>query len=200
MTPPRRRLDPADRAAAILEAASTAFRDHPAPAVSVAQIAEAAGISEALVFRYFGSRAGLHAAVVDRELGELRAAQAEALAALSPGAPARDHVRAAFSAHLDHAARFHVSPYVGRVGEPSEALAARAAACAETTAWLTGLLRPSELHPPTVRESYALEAVLGFLDAACARWLLTGGPDDERWPVIEASLGALEGALGDWGR
>ena len=50
------------------------------------------------------------------------------------------------------------------------------------------------------RQAFAIDGYFGFLDAACGRWVDHGCPEDERWPVIETALGALQGALGDWGR
>ena len=48
------------------------------------------------------------------------------------------------------------------------------------------------------RHRYALWGYLGFIDAACLHWVERGCPDEERWGVIDAALGALEGGLGDW--
>ena len=72
--------------------------------VSMAEIAEAAQASPALVFHYFGSKAELFAEVVQASIEQLRAAQAAADAALSPGVPARDRVRASLLVYLDHIA------------------------------------------------------------------------------------------------
>ena len=35
--------------------------------------------------------------------------------------------------------------------------------------------------------------------AACQAWVDAGCPERDRHPLTEAALGALEGALGDWG-
>jgi hypothetical protein len=48
------------------------------------------------------------------------------------------------------------------------------------------------------RHEYALWGYFGFLDAACLHWVERGCPDHDRHPLIDAALGALEGALGDW--
>src|SRR5665648_1078179 len=48
------------------------------------------------------------------------------------------------------------------------------------------------------RHEFALWGFFGFLDAACLCWVERGCPDDERVALVDAGLGALEGALGDW--
>ena len=50
------------------------------------------------------------------------------------------------------------------------------------------------------RDDFALWGYLGFLDDACLRWVRAGCPDDQRHSLIDATLGCLEGALGDWRR
>ena len=58
-----------------------------------------------------------------------------------------------------------------------------------------------ELLRPTAwaRHEYALWGYFGFLDHACLHWVEQGCPADDRDAVAEACLGALQGALGDWG-
>ena len=48
------------------------------------------------------------------------------------------------------------------------------------------------------RDDFALWGYLGFLDDACLRWVHAGCPDDQRHSLVDAALGCLEGALGDW--
>ncbi|MGV0626279.1 TetR/AcrR family transcriptional regulator [Mycolicibacter minnesotensis] len=68
-----------ERMAAIVEAASAAFAAQGYANASVAAIAATAGVTKPLVYSYFESKAGLHAACVraagDRLLGEVVAAQ-----------------------------------------------------------------------------------------------------------------------------
>ncbi len=194
--PARRRLDAEQRRDAILEAARRLYATAPYPEVSVAQVAEAAGASAALVFHYFDSKAGLYAALVSSDLAQLAAAQAEANEALPQGTPARDRVRTALEAHLDQVAdpqRWSASRTGGE--EPAEAQQVRRDARAEEVERLRELLHVSDW----ARHEYALWGCFGFLDAACLHWAARGCPADERNPLIEAALGSLEGALGDWG-
>ncbi|PFG17072.1 TetR family transcriptional regulator [Propionicimonas paludicola] len=194
---PRQRLDTQQRREAILAAAGRLYAVAPYAEVSVAQIAEAAQASPALVFHYFGSKAELFAAVVAASIEQLRTEQTAADAALSPGVPARDRVRASLLVYLDHIADHPAAwaaPF-GGAGEPAEAVRIRHAA-------RTGYVRAlADLLPPdTVRHEYALWGYFGFLDQACLRWVDLGCPDEQRHSLVDAALGALEGALGDWGR
>lgn len=62
-TRPRTRLDPEVRRRLILDAADSVFRDRHPDEVTFEEIAEAAGVSRALVYNYFGDRGGLLAEV-----------------------------------------------------------------------------------------------------------------------------------------
>lgn len=53
---------------ALLKAAEEVFAERPAEDVTVEEIAEGAGVSVGSIYNSFGSKAGLHAAVVDRAL------------------------------------------------------------------------------------------------------------------------------------
>jgi AcrR family transcriptional regulator len=55
----------ADREAQIVEVACRAFGEAGYAATSVADVAEAAGISKPLIYNYFGSKEGLHAVCVE---------------------------------------------------------------------------------------------------------------------------------------
>jgi len=53
---------------ALLQAAQAAFSERPVDAVTVEEIAERAGVAVGSIYNHFGSKAGLHAAVVERAL------------------------------------------------------------------------------------------------------------------------------------
>lgn len=193
---PRQRLDPSARREAIFDAAAEAFADRPYDEVTIAEIAVAAGASEALVFRYFSTKAALYAAAVAAAIEQLRTAQSAALADLAPGVPARDRLAASAHVYLDHIAH-HPTGWAAplRGGrEPDAALAIRRAAREEYARHLGGLLQPR----PGPRHDLAIWGYFGFLDAACLRWVDQGCPADHRSSLVDAALGALEGALGDW--
>lgn len=193
----RQRLDVAARREAILAAALRCYAEAPYAEVSVADVAREANSSTALVFHYFGSKAALYAEVVTAAVGELGRAQRVAIDAIADGAPKRDRVRASILVYLDHIAahpRTWAAPLLGGE-EPPEAVEIRHQARSSYVEALRALLRPAEW----TRHDYALWGYFGFLDQACLRWVDQGCPDDQRDALAEAALGALEGALGDWG-
>lgn len=196
---PRRRLTPEERREAILAAAAVAFAADPFDRVALGAIAERAGASEALVHKYFSSKAGLYTDLVRRGTGEVGEGQAAAVAALPPGAPAREQVKACTAAYLDHVRANPVGPTAVHIVPPSEPEAAgevRRLGRRRDVARLRGFLLPTGWE----RHAFALEGFYGFLDAGCVRWVDRGCPEALRWPLADAALGALEGALGDWGR
>lgn len=195
---PRQRLDAETRRAEILTAATDLFAGAAYADVAVADIAAAAGSSEALVFRYFSTKAGLYTEVVRASLADLARQQRAADDALPPTTSARDRVTAALQIQLGHVADGAVATrgFLESGTEPAQTLAVRREARAATIETLRRILLPT----PWDRHEFALWGFLGFLDGACARWVAGGCREEERWPLIEAALGALEGALGDWGR
>ena len=195
----RQRLDPQKRREAIENAAAAAFAAHPYDQVSIATIAIDAGASEALIYRYFASKADLYAKIVRLAIDDLLARQAAALAGLGAGSSARDRVRASLMVYLDHIVDHPTgwaAPLLSTSMEPEPAAAVRQAARRDYVARLRSLLQADQ----SVRHEYALWGFYGFLDAACLHWVATGCPDDDRWSLIDAALGALEGALGYWSR
>lgn len=193
----RRRLDADDRRAAILDAARRAFASATYAEVSIAQIAEAAGASPALVHHYVGSKAQLYETVVGETLADLAERVRAADASVPDGAPVRERVRATTLVYLDHVASRPRSWSARLVGaeEPAGAVRMRLEARERYVDALGALLGT---HGWT-RHEYALWGYFGFLDQACLAWAGEGCPDDHRHALVEAALGALEGALGDWG-
>lgn len=196
MTSTRRRLDVEERRAQILSAARRLYAEAAYDEVSSSQISAASGTSQALVFHYFGTKADLYAAVVASAIDDLGRAQRAADEALPAGVPVRDRVRAGVLAYLDHVAshpRAWSAPLRGGT-EPVAAQELRAEARAAYVGRLAELLGVSNWP----RHVYALWGYFGFLDAACLRWVDRGCPESERHALVDAALGALEGALGDW--
>jgi AcrR family transcriptional regulator len=194
---PRQRLDPDARRGAILAAATAAFARSTYGEVTVAAVAADAGASEPLVYRYFSGKDHLYAAVLRAGLEDFMTREAEALAALPEGTPARERVRASVGVYLDAVAWYPnawAAPLRGTGAEPTAAAAVRSDARRDYIERLRTLLAPST----TRRHEYALWGFVGFLDSACLRWVDGGCPADDRDPVVDAVLGALEGALGDW--
>lgn len=198
MPPPRRqRLDVEERRQSILERAGALFAEQTYAEVSVAQVARASGASPALVFHYFDNKAGLYTALVERTVEDLLARQHAADTALPEGSSTRDRVRTSLLVYLDHIAehpKAWASPLMGGA-EPPKASELRRQARTDYVGRLEALLHPTG----GVRHHFALWGYFGFVDAACLDWVLRGCDPDERHPLVDAALGALEGALGDWG-
>lgn len=195
---PRTRMAADARREDILTGAAAAFRERPYAAVRIVDVAAGVGASPALVYRYFTSKAGLYAAVVRAADDALASQQRASRAALPPGSPPRDRVKALLEAYLDHVAADPTSwtnPFLAG-DEPPEALNVRKEARLRHVEDLRESLGLS--HEAWARHEMALHGYLGFVDQACLRWTYSGCSPDVRWAVVEASLGALEGALGDW--
>lgn len=91
---PRTRLAPELRKAQIVEASITVFAGRDPSSVTFEEIAEAAGVSRALVYNYFGDRGGLLAAVCLHSFDQLDAAIAPAFdPSLRPSEQAKQWVR-----------------------------------------------------------------------------------------------------------
>lgn len=186
---PRKRLDPQTRRAAIIASAGLAFAAQPYEQVSVATVAADAGASEALVYRYFESKAGLYVETLRTALAATQDRQRQAAAALPRAAEVRDRVRAHLDAYLDavSAGDDWAAKLLLPGNEPAEALAARAELRLEAVDHLREIVADASL------DDYLLHGYLGFVDAGCARWVARGCPQDERPVLAEAALGALFG-------
>lgn len=79
---------------------------------------------------------------------------------------------------------------------PAEALFVRIDQRDRSVSQLRELLSGAMGHP---RAEFAVTGFFGFVDAICVDWADAGCPVDKRHALIETALGALEGALGDWG-
>lgn len=194
----RTRMDPDARREQIVQAAAQEFSQRAYEDVAIADIAERIGVSEALIFRYFPTKADLHACLIRLAIADLRSRQNAALAELPPNTSSRDRVRISLLVYMDHIARYPrawAAPLALANAEPRTSADIREAARGEYVERLRRLIGAAA----TSRQEYALWGYFGFLDAACLRWVRDGCKEDERWSVIDAALGALEGALGDWG-
>ncbi|MCP3804445.1 TetR/AcrR family transcriptional regulator [Allokutzneria sp. A3M-2-11 16] len=83
---------------ALLTAAEEIFRTRSVDDVTVEEIAERAGVAVGSIYNNFGSKAGLHAAVVERAIDDNRGHMDRAY--LRDGSP-NDRIRAAAEAYLD---------------------------------------------------------------------------------------------------
>jgi AcrR family transcriptional regulator len=102
-TPPRReRADAARNRAAVLQAAAGLFAEHGVTAVSMDQVAAAAGVGKGTIFRRFGDKAGLAVALLDTRERELQEAILHGPPPLGPGAAPAARLITFTSAYLDY--------------------------------------------------------------------------------------------------
>lgn len=103
LAPPRpERADAARNHATILEAAGRLVAANGAAAVTMDQIACAAGVGKGTLFRHFGDRCGLMRALLDEREREFQESFIRGPAPLGPGAPARERLVAFGERMLEH--------------------------------------------------------------------------------------------------
>ncbi|MEV7770243.1 helix-turn-helix domain-containing protein [Kitasatospora sp. NPDC086791] len=100
--PPKERADAARNRAAVLEAAAGLFAELGVDAVSMDQVAAAAGVGKGTLFRRFGDKSGLAVALLDARERELQEAILHGPPPLGPGAPAAERLTAFLDAYLDY--------------------------------------------------------------------------------------------------
>ncbi|MER8184853.1 helix-turn-helix domain-containing protein [Kitasatospora sp. NPDC094015] len=100
--PPKERADAARNRIAVLEAAGRLFAEHGVEAVSMDQVAAAAGVGKGTLFRRFGDKAGLAAALLDARERVLQEAVLHGPPPLGPGAPAERRLDAFVDAYVDY--------------------------------------------------------------------------------------------------
>lgn len=100
--PPRERADAARNRTAVLQAAGRLFAEHGVAAVSMDQVAAAAGVGKGTIFRRFGDKSGLAAALLDARERVLQEAILRGPPPLGPGADARERLAAFAESYLDY--------------------------------------------------------------------------------------------------
>jgi AcrR family transcriptional regulator len=167
---PRTRLDPEVRREQILDAAELVFQGRDPSEVTFEQIAEAAGVSRALVYNYFGDKGGLVAAVYVRTLRRL---DQELLDSAGPGVTDADRLRALVSCYLRFAsanpAGWRLIGSTAAIEHPEVQAARRARSDQLTASW-----------GGTPQARTAARAVVGFLEAATLDWIEHTDADLER--------------------
>jgi AcrR family transcriptional regulator len=100
--PPKERADAARNRAAVLQAAAGLFAERGVAAVSMDQVAAAAGVGKGTIFRRFGDKAGLAVALLDTRERELQEAILHGPPPLGPRADPAARLTAFAGAYLDY--------------------------------------------------------------------------------------------------
>ncbi len=99
---PQERADAARNRSAVLTAAARLFAEHGVDAVSMDQLAAAAGVGKGTIFRRFGDKSGLAVALLDTRERELQEAVLHGPPPLGPGADPPARLAAFVEAYLDY--------------------------------------------------------------------------------------------------
>lgn len=164
--PQRIRLSVDDRRAQLLEVCLDLIGTRSWDALTMADIAAAAGVSKPLLYHYFSTKAEIYVAAVSAAAAELADTTKPDLTL-----PGEERTHASLHAHLEwieaHAPSYRAILHGGVSGDPDvQSIVARSRS--EVVRRITraiGAGRPS----PTVR--IALRGWIGFLEAASLEWL-----------------------------
>ena len=163
----RRRLSPDGRRDQLLDIGAALFAARPYEDVDMSQVAANAGVSRALLYRYFPGKREFFAAVFQRARDRLLQASQ-----LDPALPLAEQVAAGLDAHFDYFlanARTVLAANRGAMsGDPvvQGVIAAELGALRQRMLDATGL----DGHPRELL-SIAVNGWLAFVRAACIDWL-----------------------------
>lgn len=103
--PPAERADAARNRGLILDAAARLIAERGVEAVSMDDVAAAAGVGKGTLYRRFGDKAGLGVAILDARERDLQEAILRGPPPLGPGAPPGERLHAFVDAYLDYLGR-----------------------------------------------------------------------------------------------
>lgn len=195
---PRVRMNPADRRQQLLHLAAEAFALDTYESVAVSVIADTAGVSEGLVFKYFPTKAALYAAVLEDARLRLEGALDDVERDLPVNTSAADRIRGLLIALMGHIETDRINALTSASShmEPTEARAVRAVLRDDLVQRVSRIVDIKE----SAGDAIAVRGFIGFVEITLQDWAAAGRPEDDRWPIIVAAIGALQGALGDWQR
>ncbi|MDT7540006.1 MAG: hypothetical protein QOI82_3591 [Actinomycetota bacterium] len=164
------------------------------PAVSMASIAAEAGITKPILYRHFGDKEGLYAALAARHTDRLLHVLQDALAA---GGTARARVERTIGAYL---ATIEAEPQVYRFLVHSAEFPAAAEAHGQVQSFLRrfsellalGIASELGLQPGSARAETWARGIVGMVQSAGDWWLQNGSPD--RDAVVRELTDLLWGA------
>ncbi|MEU3371178.1 TetR/AcrR family transcriptional regulator [Streptomyces sp. NPDC006660] len=185
----RRRMNPDERRRQLLDVGARLFAAGPYPDVRMEDVAEQAGISRALLYRYFPNKTALFAAIFqeasDRLLAETR---------IDPAGSLVEQLSAGLDLHFDYfAANRNTVLAANRVlaGDP----VIQAIINDELAELSRRVLDATGLEGAARKAVFAtLTSWLVFVRALCVEWL--DGEPFTRAELHAMSVGALRGALG----
>jgi len=174
----------AQRREQLIRVARTLFAEHGIDATSVEEIAAAASVSKPIVYEHFGSKDGLYAVVVDREVQRLESAITQALA--TPGARYREIIERGVLALLDY---IDECPEGFRIisRDSSSTTGSFASILSDITMCVEDLLRPAlkkRGFDPKLAAPFG-QAIVGVVAMAGQTWLETRRPAKD---VLAAQL------------
>jgi AcrR family transcriptional regulator len=186
----RRRLSVPERRRELIRVGADLFAALPYESVLMEDVAARAGVSRALVYKYFPSKRDLFAAVY-RQAADVLLDSTR----LDPGVPLLDQVRAGLDTHLDYFEANRDAVLTANrtlAGDPT----VQAIIVGELATLRARVIEVSGLrgHPRDVLTA-VLTGWLVFVRALVVDWLGTGLLS--RAELRDACLGALTGALGD---
>src|SRR5580692_11343254 len=186
-----RRLAPQARRDQIVDVGAGQFATKPYEQVHMADIATAAGISRALVYRYFPTKRDLFAAVYRRASERLLAASE-----FVPGLTLAEQVLAGLDAHFDFFVENARTVLVANRGALAGDPAIEGIISEELAELRRRMLDAGGLHGrERVRASIALSGWLAFVRVICVEWLADPEETLTREDVREMCLSALLSAL-----
>lgn len=149
------------------------------PAVSMASIAAEAGITKPILYRHFGDKGGLYAALAERHTDRLLHVLQEAL---GRGGTTRSRVERTIDAYL---ATIEAEPQVYRFLMHSTDFTAAAEAQGQVQSFLRrfsellalGVSSDLGLPPSSARAQTWARGIVGMVQSAGDWWLLAGSPD-----------------------
>jgi len=145
----------------------------------MAAIAAEAGITKPILYRHFGDKGGLYAALAQRHTDRLLSVLQDALAG---GGTTRDRIERTIGAYLS---TIEAEPQVYRFLLHSAEVATSQAAQGQVQSFLRrlaellalGIAAELDLQPGAPRAEVWARAIVGMVQAAGDWWLLAGTPD-----------------------
>jgi AcrR family transcriptional regulator len=159
-------MAPDERRSQILAAARTLFAQQPVDAVSAADVAQAAGVTRALVHHYFGGIAEVYLAVYEdlaRSMGEVRNRGAET--------PIEERIAHNAAAFLDVLAEHREMWLATSAGSVPNAEVRRLARAVREASVEQMLANNTDVLRDTPATRVCLRGFVGFTNVVCREWL-----------------------------